>query len=130
LAILRACEELLNKGDRTKAGNLAAKYFEAFPHMNFQLDEQSIPMMKVLVNSGRYDVAKPLLRILANETKQYLDFFEPMTVDEMRENGWIDKYAYFISRVKDDVIRMASSVEDEALGQEVSGMLQSYEAKR
>ncbi len=130
LIILRACEDLLKNGDRQKAGNLAKQYFQAFPPMNFPLDEQSIPMMKILINAGQYEVAKPLIRNLADQALQYLEFFEPMSVTEMRENGWIDKYAYTISRTKDEVIRMAGSVQDDALKAEVTEMVGKYEAKR
>jgi len=130
LIMLRACEDLLKKGDRTKAGELAKKYFESFPPMNFPLDEQSIPMLKILINGGQTEVAKPLIMNLATETKQYLDFMDPMTVSEMRDNGWLDKYAYLISRTKDETIRMAGGVGDDALKQEVSDMLSGYEAKR
>jgi len=130
LVILRACEDLLKKGDRTKAGNLAKKYFESFPPMNFPLDEQSIPMLKILISAGQNEVAKPLIMNLATETKQYLDFMAPMTVSEMRENGWLDKYAYLISRTKDETIRMAGGVGDDGLKQTVSDMLAGYEAKR
>ena len=87
-------------------------------------------MINVLVSTGNADTAKPLIKTLANEAKQYLDFFEPMTVTEMRENGWIDKYAYMIGRTKDEVIRIAKNVNDEAFATEIANMLQSYEAKR
>jgi hypothetical protein len=53
-----------------------------------------------------------------------------MTVSEMRDNGWLDKYAYLISRTKDETIRMAAQVGDDALKQKVSDMLSGYEAKR
>jgi len=130
LIMLRASEDLLKNGKRDKAGNLAKKYFESFPPMNFPLDEQAIPMMKILINAGEYEVAKPLIRNLADQARQYLEFFEPMSVSEMRENGWIDKYAYTISRTKDEAIRMAGSVQDDALKSEVTQMIGKYEAKR
>ena len=65
LTILRACEDFLNTGRKAKAGNLAKKYFEAFPHKNFALDEQSIPMIRVLVSAGEFETVKPLIRTLS-----------------------------------------------------------------
>jgi len=129
LTMLRACEDLLNKGQTDKAGNLAKKYFESFPHKNFSLDEQSIPMLRVLVNSGNCDTAKPLVRTLANEAKQYLDFFEPMTVAEMTDNGWIEKYAYMIQRTKDAVVSIAGNCKDDAFTAEITDMLSKYKPK-
>ena len=129
LTMLRACEDLLNRGQKQKAGNLAKKYFEAFPHMNFAMDEQSIPMIRVLVNSGNCDTAKPLIKTLANEAKQYLDFFEPMTVSEMRQNGWIEKYAYMIQRTKDEVTRISANCNDQAFTTEITDMLKQYTPK-
>ncbi len=129
LTMLRASEDLLNRGQREKAGNLAKKYFEAFPHMNFSLDEQSIPMIRVLVNSGNCDAAKPLIRTLANEARQYLEFFEPMSVAEMTDNGWIEKYAYMIQRTKDEVVRIAGNCKDEAFTAEITDMLKKFSPK-
>jgi len=130
LVILRACETMINSGDKAKAGQLAEKYFKSFPHMNFPLDEQSIPLLRVLISAGKFDTAKPLIRTLANEAKQYLDFFEPMTVAEMRENGWIEKYAYMIGRTKDEVIRIAGQCNDPAFQKEMTDMLSPYTAKQ
>jgi hypothetical protein len=97
--------------------------------MNFSMDEQSIPMLKILVNSGNCDTAKPLIKTLANEAKQYLDFFEPMSVDEMRVNGWIEKYAYMIQRTKDELTRLAANCKDEAFTTEITDMLKQYTPK-
>jgi len=130
LTILRACETMMNTGQKEKAGSLAKKYFEAFPHKNFPLDEQSIPLIRVLIGSGNCDTAKPLMRTLANEAKQYLDFFEPMTVTEMRENGWIEKYAYMIGRTKDEVMRISGQCSDPAFQTEITDMLSKYKAKQ
>ena len=130
LTILRACEDSLQRGKVERAGDLAMKYFEAFPPMNFDLDAQSLPMINILVKTGRLDKAKSLINNLAHNAEQYLDFFEPMSVKEMQQNGWIQKYAYMIQRTKGELIRMSKECGDEQFSKQITSMLNRFKPKR
>ena len=130
LTILRASEDSLRRGDVKMAGDLAMKYFEAFPPMNFTLDAQSLPMIDILVKTGRLEKAKSLIKNLAEEAEQYLGFFEPMSVDEMRQNGWIQKYAYMIQRTKIELIRLSNECQDSAFSEQITNMLKHFKPKR
>src|SRR5690606_28792975 len=49
LVMLRAAIEFDRQGDKKKAVEMANKYFEAFPHMNFPYDFGIVPFINVLV---------------------------------------------------------------------------------
>ena len=128
LVITRACEDLMKKGDKKKAGELAQKFFEAFPHMNFPFDEQVINLMNVLANSGDLENAKIHMRTLANEVDQYLGYFEPYSVEKLQEIGFIEKYAYML-RAKEQLIQMSSKFNDDAFAKEIEGLIGKYKRK-
>jgi len=128
LVMIRTCEQFIKDGKREKAGNLAKKFFEAFPNMNFPFDEQVVPLMTILVNAGLKDEAKTHLKTLANSVDQYLNFFQPFSVERMQDMGYIEKYAYSL-RAKDQILQLADKIGDEAFSKEVKDLLGKYKRK-
>jgi hypothetical protein len=121
LVILRAALEFDRRGDKTKAAEMANKYFEAFPHMNFAYDAGIMPFINVLVNAKDFESAKKHLRILGEETKQYITFYESQTDKDVFDSFERD-YQYRLSSVQ-DVIETAKKVEDPAFEKEMSDLL-------
>ncbi len=128
LVIIRTCEQLIKEGKREKAANLAKKFFQSFPHMNFPFDEQLVPLMTVLVNTGEKEEAKIHLRTLATQVDQFLNYFQPFSVERLQDIGWIEKYAYSL-RSKDQIFQLADKIGDEAFTKEVKDLLGKYKRK-
>jgi len=123
LVILRAALEFDRRGDKTKAAEMANKYFEGFPHMNFPYDAGIMPFINVLVNAKDFESAKKHLKILAEETKQYIEFYESQTDKDVFDSFERD-YQYRLSSVQ-DVIETSKKVEDPAFEKEMSDLLSS-----
>ena len=124
IVMMRTSQDLLDQGKRDKAGNLAAKYFEAFPHFNFSYDESVVPFMEVLHQVGRTDEAKEHLKILAEETRQKLNFYESLNEDEF--NSFKSDYGYALRAVS-DVLALAKRMGDKALLDKVEADLGNYD---
>ena len=124
LVMLRAAIEFDRKGDHKKASEMVNKYFQAFPHMNFPYDAGIMPFINVLVNSKDFESAKKNLRILANETKQYIEFYESQTDKDVFDSFQQD-YQYRLSAAQ-DVIETAKKVEDPAFEKEMETLLGGY----
>lgn len=124
LVMLRAAIELDRKGDPKRAAEMANKYFEAFPHMNFAYDAGIMPFINVLVNTKDFESAKKHLRILATETKQYIEFYESQTSEDVF-NSFKQDYEYRMSSVQ-DVLETAKKLEDPGFEKEMKDLLGSY----
>jgi len=86
LMILRAALEFSRKENHEKAANLTNKYFEAFPNMNFPYDYTIMSFINVLIEAKDYESAKKHIRILANETQQYIDFYDSQTSSKVLDS--------------------------------------------
>ena len=105
---------------------MANKYFEAFPNMNFAYDAGIMPFINVLVSAKDFESVKKNLRILANETKQYLEFYESQTKKEVFDSFERD-YQYRLSSVQ-DILETSKKVEDPAFEKEMSDQLSSFQS--
>jgi len=121
LVMLRGAIEFDKKGDTLKAIALANKYFEAFPNMNFAYDSGIMPFINVLINSKDFESAKKHLRILSEETKQFLEFYESQT-DKNVFDSFAQDYQYRMGAAQ-DVIETAKKVEDPAFVKEMEDKL-------
>ncbi|MFZ1750579.1 MAG: DUF2723 domain-containing protein [Saprospiraceae bacterium] len=121
LVMLRAAIELDRKGDHKRAAEMANKYFEAFPNMNFPYDAGIMPFINVLVSCKDFESAKKHLRILAEETRQYIVFYESQTDKEVFDSFGQD-YQYRMGAAQ-DVLENSKKMEDPAFEKEISDML-------
>ena len=125
MALLRAAAGFSQRGDHTRAADMAKKYFEGFPHMNFAYDAGVVPFINVLVRAGEYEEAKKHLRILANESSQYMKFFESLSNDDMTS---FEQDMGFYMRGITDVLRLSKDVQDPDFDKEIRDLLGSYSA--
>jgi hypothetical protein len=121
LVMLRAAIEFDRRRDTVKAADLANKYFEAFPNMNFPYDAGIMPFINVLISTKKYDDAIKHLRILAQESKQYIDFYESQSSPDVFQSFRQD-YEYRMSAAN-DVLQAAGDVENEAFKKEMEDLL-------
>ena len=121
LVMLRAAIEFDRQGIKDKAVAMANKYFESFPHMNFAYDSGIMPFINVLISAKDFESAKKHLRILAEETKQYIAFYESQTDKDVFDSFRQD-YEYRLGAIQ-DILDNAKKVEDPAFEKEMSDML-------
>lgn len=125
LSMTRLASKLFESGDRQRAVDVAEKYFEAFPHMNFPYDMTVLPFLDVLAQSGA-ESAKMHLRILANETQQYMEFLDSLSPEDKQPGtGWHQERLKW-ERTIPQVVNMAQTIGDEELMQEVQNQLSPY----
>ncbi len=127
IVMMRTSQDLLEEGKKEKAGNLAAKYFESFPHFNFPYDESVVPFMEVLQEVGRTDEAKKHLAILAEETRQKLEFYD--SLDEADFNSFKTDYGYSLRAVS-DIISLARRLGDKELIDKYNRELGDYDISK
>jgi hypothetical protein len=77
--IERAAYDFIARGDNQKAIDLVDKYFEAFPHMNFPYDARILNLLRIYQQAGGYENAKKHMQILADETQEYLKFYQSLS---------------------------------------------------
>ena len=121
LVMLRAAMEFDRKGDKKKASEMVNKYFEGFPNMNFPYDSGIMPFINVLISAKDFESAKKHLRILAEETRQYIEFYESQT-DKSVFDSFGQDYQYRMSAAQ-DVIETAKKVEDPTFEKEMGDKL-------
>ena len=122
----RTAEELLSKRDIQKAVALTDKYFEAFPHFNFAYDASIVPFLNTYVRAGEFEKAKKHLRILAQESADYLDFYESIDPDVVASSFQVD-----LPRRQNAVANifvLANTMKDQAFSAEMEELLGKYRA--
>ena len=124
LLMMRYANASLATGQPDRAVAMCEKYFEAFPHMNFRYNAQTMPFIQILVQANRYDLAKKHIEILAEETRQHLNFYYSLDQDDLQA-GFGRDFASF-NQTKDDLIRMVQAGKDDAYAKELQTMFQEY----
>jgi len=127
IVMMRAANEFARKGDNKKAGDLAKKYFEAFPHFNFTYDETVTPFLNVLVTTKDFEDAKKHTRILANELAQRMVFYESLEEDELA--SFRQDFQYGMDGIN-DVLNIAKQVQDPAFLGEMNSLLGRYDMRK
>ena len=123
MAILRASALMTQTGDVKRAADLAKKYFEGFPHMNFAYDAGIVPFLNVLVRGREFEDAKKHIRILAEESRQYMKFFA--SLDDVELESFRQDMGYY-TRGIEDVISLSKEVEDPAFEKEITDLVGEY----
>ncbi len=92
--MLRTMKTLLSEGKASQAGDIAAQFFVAFPHFNFPFKPHEISamtqtnftleMIDGLIKGGKIEEAKTQMKELANQTAQYLEFYNSLDADELQ----------------------------------------------
>lgn len=126
MALLRASAGFSQKGDHVRAADMAKKYFEGFPHMNFAYDAGVVPFINVLVRAGELEEAKKHLRILANESNQYMKFFASLDDEDMSS---FEQDMGFYMRGISDVLRLSKEVQDPDFDKEINDLIGQYSSR-
>lgn len=122
--MLRLSSRLTEMRQNEKAAEVANKYFESFPHHNFEYDASIIPFINVLVRAGKMEDAKKHIRILANATQQNMLFYESLDGDVLA-GSWREEMRYDLRSVN-DLLAISSQLEDPDFLAEMEGLLKLY----
>ncbi len=126
MVLTRTVETLMMEGKAQKAVDLTDKFFEAFPHFNFPYDATVVPFINIYVRTGQFDKAKPHMRILAQETREFLEFYESIDPDIVQSS-----FAYDISKRQNaltNLFSLANSIGDQAFIEELNNLLGRFRA--
>lgn len=124
LTMLRAAEAMAIKGENDKAVSLCEEYLMAFPQMNFAYDYRTLRVLNVMVSAGAYDKAKPHLEALAAETKEYLDFYSSIDIEDL-ESSFRQDFSLSM-RTKEDLLRMVQLEGDSEFSARLQEMFADY----
>lgn len=122
-AMLRSAFASITAGDSARAVAMANKYFESFPNMNFRYDAGVTSFINVLISGGAFDDAKKHIRILAEETRQHLEFYNSLDQDDIPS---FEQDINFASRAMTEAMSQASRVNDPAFEKEIRDMLGKF----
>jgi hypothetical protein len=110
-----------------KAVEVCKKYFEAFPHMNFPYDASIMPFISVMIRCGAYDEAKKHLRILANEDKQFIEFFKSQTSSKAISSFRQDYEQRLMSI--EEILSRSQEINDPAFTKEMEALIGKFNDK-
>ncbi len=121
----RTAMEMLRRGERERAIELADKYFEGFPHMNFPYDYRAFTMIQVYLQAGDYERAKPHLEILAGEVADQLEFFESIDPNVL-QSSFPNDYGLSM-QLMDQLLRIAEEEGDTEFLQRLESLFASFQ---
>ena len=125
---IRTAEALLAKGEVKKAQDIVDKFFEGFPHFNFPYDASLVPLMNVYVRTRDKEKAMHHIRILAEETADWMDFFQSVDPGVI-QSSFVQDYSRRQTALQ-NVLSMANNLGDAAFKQEMETLLSNYQVQR
>ena len=126
LSMVRLANRLQQLGDTKRAVEVAERYFQSFPHMNFKYDMAVVPFIQVLV-AGKAESAKEHIRILAEEGRQYMEFFNSLPADQKSKGTGFDVENAQWNRTIQQTLIVTRAMEDQEFLQEIEGVLGQYQ---
>ncbi|RMG77086.1 MAG: DUF2723 domain-containing protein [Bacteroidetes bacterium] len=129
--IMRAAREAQRRGDKERAIALIQKYLEAFPHFNFPYDYNTWQMLKIMIDAGGYEQAKPHIEILAKETRDWLEFYVSLPPKELdRETGSFGQDFELAMGTQFAIKREVEKAKDEAFLKEIEEMFAEFDLSK
>ena len=122
--LIRAISELLADGDEARAGELAKLYFDAFPHVNFPFDANTIFPIRVLLETGQEEEAKEHLRTLARSLGEWRAFYDSQDPQLISAQGALGRDSQQnAGTIRELQTRVLPLVRDADFAQELLGIL-------
>jgi len=118
--MLRAIQDFIKKGNNQKAIDLIDKYFEAFPHMNFPYDYNTIYFINSYIAAGAEDKAKEIMRFLARETADHLIFYNSLAPQDLAAG--FNKDQDMANSTRGSLLNFAKQLKDQALTDELTAI--------
>jgi hypothetical protein len=127
MIIWRSSEQMASEGKYEQAIEVTDTFFRGFPNMNFPYDARTLPHINVYIRAGALDKAKEHMRILAEESAQYMEFYNSLDDDDLRSGFNLD-YRLTASAVN-EMLTVSKKLKDDAFAQEIEALLGPYEAE-
>jgi hypothetical protein len=124
MIIWRSAEEMLAEGKNQEAIDITDAYFKGFPNMNFPYDARTLPHINIYIRAGALDKAKEHIRILAQVSKEYMEFFNSLDEDDLKAGFNLD-YRLTTSAVS-EILKVSKNLKDDAFAQEMETLLGQY----
>ena len=121
--LVRTMNTLQAKGDNERAGELARLYFEAFPHMNFKFDYNSLYPIQVLVATGNNEEAKVHIETLATSVAEWQDFYATQDASLLEQGKPLGQDANQARGTIGAVQQAAASLRDPAFTAKINALL-------
>ena len=122
LVFVRLARELSARGEKEKAAEVLNKYFEAYPHMNFPYDFNTMFVVAEYYRGKNAEAAKPHVKKLAEELVDYMDFYMSLSSDDLA--AFNQEYQQTQSAINRLNTMVADN--DEAFKTEVQAILKDY----
>ncbi len=124
MVMMRTANELLLKGEVQKAVDIADKFFEGFPHMNFQYDAGITSFLNIYLQTGQREKLIKHAGILAEETRDFLNFYESINPDVL-QSSFMQDYRYRMQAAQ-SLFGIASMLKDDGFSAMVEEKLSKY----
>ena len=124
MIIWRSAERMLAAGEVQKAVDITDAYFEGFPHMNFPYDARTLPHINIYIGAGELEKAKKHMRILANESADWMQFFDSLDQDDLRAGFGLD--VRLTNNSVNEILRISKTLNDDAFAAEMDSILGPY----
>ncbi len=125
MMMMRLMTTLGNSGDTLKAAEVAQRYFNSFPNMNFQYDVKVLPFIESLARGGKKEDAIKHTRILIDETADMLNFYETLSPKEL-EASYKQEKMYTTSSIS-QINQIAALIGDAELEKEIKDKLGKFQ---
>ena len=126
----RAAANLYQTGNKQKSIELTKKYFEAFPDYNFHYTYDVSPFIDILVRQDADDEAKKHIRILANEARENLIFFESIDPEIVEKSFTFRQDMQRYLAAANDVVRFAREIGDQTFTTEIENTVGQFLSTR
>lgn len=123
MSMLRTSATFAAKGENKKAADIANKFFEAFPHMNFPFDGGVLPFINILISVGDYDSAKVHIETLAKTSAEYMEFFQ--SLDKADMPSFQDDLSYTYAAIR-ECSNLSKQVEDPQFAEKIANLLNPF----
>ena len=127
IVMMRAALQMIEENKLAKAVSLTDKYFEAFPNKNFTYTGQLEPFLRVYASAGANDKFKKHARILAENLKEEMMFYD--SIDEAVIKSSFEYDYYIAVRGVSDLLRLTQQIGDTAFLQEINGLIGDYDVQ-
>ncbi len=130
VVMLRTARVLNQRGDKERAVALCEQYFKGFPHFNFPYDYNAMYFIRVMVDAGAYDKAKPHIDILANEMADWLEFYFSLDPALLEPQASFGQDFALALRTKDDILNVVRAAGDEEYAKQLEALFAPYSLDR
>ncbi len=121
--LVRTMQAMMRQGDDERAAELASTYLNAFPHMNFPYDYNTLAPVQVLLQTGRTDEAKKHLRTLAKSMGAWQAYYGSQDPDLLQQGLPLGTDANQTRATIDALRSTLAQMNDPEFAEEISALL-------